>query len=549
MKPFTTHLLEVSEWIVNLRYEDLPDAVIEAALAQQRDVVAAICAGHRCTAGRKLKRAMEHSATSGPCTILPTGEKWAIQDAIYYHAALINALEMDNISVMGHLSQSTVSVTWAVSEMFDVDIKKTILAQVIGTELSGRMGVYMITGPQQGHMRAFLHRLSGAVCTGVLLGFDVETLAQAMAMALSTPEFPLYPAAFSPDSKVICTSAPSVEGFRAAMMAKEGLQAAVDILEHPVGFWEYFSYMDHVPNLWEHMGKTWSMYSLSFKHQGSCGYAQSAVAASLAIRKMEDFQLEEVEKVEVGLSLLSVVMEAFSKPHYGASLTPVNTHFSIRRSVSAAFQYGDLDGNFWEDGNFDRVKDSVASWSEKVSLYHDWQLTIDLAKGFDMGLEGAGKPGVLGMGNADRTLKIMQKAFGSPKLFSLKDLPALYRLKGKDRRYFFRRYWTGYRARLPFWGGEAARRRYRSHEKDLDKMELRLGSKVKVSLKNGKVLENLCAVPPGFAGDPHKMEAAREKYYRETVPIYGKEKAEKIDQLIYTFPDGDIKSLMSAATQ
>jgi hypothetical protein len=34
--------------------------------------------------------------TDGPCTIIPSGEKCSITESIYYHAALINTLELDH---------------------------------------------------------------------------------------------------------------------------------------------------------------------------------------------------------------------------------------------------------------------------------------------------------------------------------------------------------------------------------------------------------------------------------------------------------------------
>ena len=523
----------VSEWVAATSFEDIPPDVRIQGKAQFLDSIAAICAGSRSAAGQKLYAAASRTPSEGPCTLLPHGDRWHWSDAIYLHAAFLNALELDNFNLMGHMSQSAFSVSLAIGELLDATFEQVLRAQILAVELSGRLAVYNATGPQQGHMRAFVHRCGGAIAAGCLLGLSPRQLSRALSIALSMPEFPLYPAAFSPETKVICTSAPSVEGCRAALIAAEGFDGAEDILEHPVGFWEYFSYMDQIPDLWENVGNTWSTSAFSVKNQASCAYSQAAVCAALAIREDSAFDLAAIKRIHVDTSMLSVLMEAFSHPHLGAGITPVNTQFSTRRNVAAAFLHGPLTGEFYTPEVFEARKDSIATLAEEVQILHDWNMTIHLARGFDAGLKGGGKPGLLGMGQAGKTLAVMKKAFGSRKLIGLGDLgPLFLKVKTADRRYFFRRYWRGMRPRLPFFS-RAAREAWRSYEDDISAIRFQLSARVRVELQDGRKLEAEQLIPPGFAGDPKKLDVARKKYHREVEPVMGREKAdllaEKVD--------------------
>jgi len=540
---FKTQIQHVSDWIANLRFEDIPPEVVTLAKLQLLDGIAAICAGARSSAGVQIFKALQHSEAGGPCTVLPGGQKWSLSNAVYFHAAMINALELDTFTFMGHVGQSAVSVSLTMSELLDVNGKDFLTAMIAAQEVSGRLSAYLVSGPQQGHMRAFIHRTAAAVATAKLHRFDSETTARSIAIALSMPEFPLYPASFSPATKVICTSSPSVEGIRSAFLAMEGIDSALDIIEHPAGFVAYFSYMTETPIIWEHIGKSWVALSLSFKNFATCAYAQGPVTAALQIRQSPGFDPAHIEQVKIGGAVLSMVLEKFSAPHTGADFTPVNTHFSTRRSVAAALLFGELTGDFYERDNFERNIPAIKALYEKTELFHDWQLTINMMKGVDKGLTGAGKPGVLSSGSTSATLARFKKAFGSRPFFSAADIPHLFRLAAADRNYFLNRLWLAYRAKLPFFNGTKAS--YRSHEGDLEKMSFAIGGKVTVKMNNGTRLEGYCEIPAGFAGDTRREEVVEAKYFRETTALLGPEKADNLRNLIAQLPGTSVRDLLT----
>jgi len=527
----STRLDSVSEWISGLKYEDLPQDVIKLAKFQILDAISSICAGVRCQTGKKIQQLLNEIKTDGPCTIIPTGEKCGITESIYYHSALINTLELDNFSFFGHFGQSAVSVALAVSEMKDKKGEDLILGHIAALEVAGRLGAYLTSGPQQGHMRAYIHRIAGAVATSKILNFDTQTITKALAIALSMPEFPLFPAAFSPETKVICTSSPAVEGYRAALLAQEGFDATLDILEHPLGFWKFFSYKKSIPDIWKYVGKTWVTYTISFKNFATCAYAQGPVNAAVNIHLYHKSKLRNISKVIVEVPIITMIMEKFSIPHFGAGLTVVNTNFSTKRSVAAALLYGELTGEFYSDDNFESKKKEIGDLTQKVELVHSWKLTIDLIKGIDDGLSGAGKPGVLGMSGASNTLDEFRKSFGSQRLLSWYDIPKLLSLKKTDRNYFFKRYWLGLRGHFPFLS-KAKRDQYVSHESNLDQMSFKLSGIVTVVTGEGERLIYHCSVPPGFAGDPNRNDVVRLKYFRETEPVLKGSENQIFNQLI-----------------
>ena len=66
---FKTQIQHVSDWVVNLRFEDIPPEVVTLAKLQLLDGIAAICAGARSSAGVQIFKALRHSEDGGPCTL------------------------------------------------------------------------------------------------------------------------------------------------------------------------------------------------------------------------------------------------------------------------------------------------------------------------------------------------------------------------------------------------------------------------------------------------------------------------------------------------
>jgi 2-methylcitrate dehydratase PrpD len=384
-------------------------------------------------------------------------------------------------------------------------------------------------------MRAFIHRVSGATAASKISGYNESITAQAIAIALSMPEFPLFPACFSSDTKVICTSSPTVEGVRAAFMANEGLDGPLDIIENPIGFFTYFSYSKFIPDVWRFIGETWSLRALSVKKYASCGYAQGPVNAAISLKKNYDFTLDEIVRINIYTPMLTLIMEKFSKPHFGAGTTPVNTHFSSIKSVAAAIIYGEITGDFYRAGTFEVKAKEIEKLIGRISLHHDWQLTINALKGIDAGLKNAGKPGFMSLGSSQKTLDQFKKAFGSRPLIQLNDLPALVRLPWSDLWYFIRRYLKSVSFfTLKSNTGKDWDKNY-SHESDLGRMEIRLSGRVEITLKDGKTISETCNLPPGFANDPEREEVIKNKFLREATPVWGIDKSKRIMDLILNF--------------
>lgn len=510
-----TQIELLSEWIKKFSIADVPPYTVEQAKLQVLDCIASISAGFRCAPGQKIYAALKNlSSSNGDHCILPTGESWPLENAVYLHASLINTLELDNFCYMGHLSESAFPVAFAIAEKTKASNEDFLESLICAQEVSGRLGAYMASGTLQGHMRSFIHRVGAAVAAAKLYKCSSDVIANAIAISISSPELPLFPASFSPETKITCVSSATVEGMRSVFLAINGFKASLDIIEHPAGFVKSFSKLKHVPDFWKSLGKTWSLDAISFKFYSSCAYSQGPVNAILNAIGTNDISINDISVIHLHSPLLTIVMEEFSKPHYQSGLNQVNINFSTKRSVSAAILNKGLDGSFFANHNDEKYHGEIINLSKKVFLHHSWRHTIGMIMGMDACLENAGYPGVFDTGTTDKTLNHLKKVYKNRTLFHLSDLKQILKLPKGYLFYLIKRV-------LKSHSGKRGLSSLKSSEKDLSKLQFRIGTSAEIHLFSGEILKGECNVPKGFAGDPDKKIRVIEKFQRECNPVYG----------------------------
>lgn len=548
-----SEIRQAAEWVVALRPSHIPLDVIALARAQRVNILASMYAGARTAIGQSVIAAVDKFDGGGSVMTLPDGKRRSLLSAAYLESVCAAALELDDFVFAGHTGQCAVTVPLTLGQVTDASGEEALVAQIAANEIAGRLGAVMTAGPQHGHMKAYLNRAAAATAAARLLHLDAETTGRALAIALSAPEYPLFPAAYSADTKAICVGDPVTAGIRAAYLAAGGIDAAADIVEHDVGLVTSLSHCERVPPIWDRLGKTWSTQAICFKPLVACAYACAATAAVSQIIEAEGEAWEpgRVRKVDVDTTVLTLTLEGFSRPHVPGLVTPVNTNFSTRRSVALCLLEGLPCGDHFVPERFRRLREAIGEMSKRVRLDHHWPYTIQLLRGVDAAIDYPGRPGIYGMVEAHRTLDRFKAAFRTPSAVSVVDLPDLIRLGRKDLLYLVCRYAIGLRSRLPFRDGEAARAVYVSRETDLRNMSLHFGAGVRITLDDGRVMFNEVITPPGFAGDPERLTVPPTKFIREVETATSPEHAREFLNVLNREPavsPKDIALCVDAAT-
>jgi 2-methylcitrate dehydratase PrpD len=359
----------IAEWVAQAQFVDLPRRVTEEAKNQILSVIAAVHAGHFSEAGRMVSRTLKEWASAKEATMIPSGERTSLHNAIFANAALSMALDYDDYLFAGHTGHSAVLVTLALAEKIGISGKDFLLAQTLANEIEGRVGASVLLGPLNGQLWSFIHLIGGAVIAAKLLGLEKPQIQSAIGIAMMQPNYPLWAGFFGSDAKVLLASTTAPVGVQAAQLAANGLRGAGDVIESEQGFLKVFA-PQPLLGAFEGFGKVWLSDTLCYKVYPGCAYIDTAIDCVLALARQHSIDGKKVKAVHVAASPLALGMEGLTAPHLkGPDTLPVTLNFTIGYNVAAALMDRELTARQFSR---ERIRDK-ALWD----LAGRVQLTLD----------------------------------------------------------------------------------------------------------------------------------------------------------------------------
>jgi 2-methylcitrate dehydratase PrpD len=109
---------QLAAWVSRLRYEDLPQDVIDATKLRILDVLGLALAGIETRFGRSIRAGAVAISPPGPSRIVGSGDKVGLTTAAFANASFPQALEFDdthNESIV-HMSSPSVAAALALAE-------------------------------------------------------------------------------------------------------------------------------------------------------------------------------------------------------------------------------------------------------------------------------------------------------------------------------------------------------------------------------------------------------------------------------------------------
>jgi 2-methylcitrate dehydratase PrpD len=359
----------IAEWVAQAQFADLPRRVTEEAKNQVLSVIAAVHAGHFSEAGRMVSRTIKEWPSGKEATMIPSGERTSLHNAIFANTALSMALDYDDYLFAGHTGHSAVLVTLALAEKIGISGKDFLLAQTLANEIEGRVGASVLLGPLNGQLWSFIHLIGSAVITAKLLGLEKPQIQSAIGIAMMQPNYPLWAGFFGSDAKVLMASTTAPAGVQAAQLAANGLRGVGEIIEGEQGFLKVFT-PQPLLGAFEGFGKVWLSDTLCYKVYPGCAYIDTVIDCVLTLARQHSIDGKKVRAVHVAANPLTLGMEALTAPHLkGPESLPVTLNFTVGYNVAAALMDRELTARQF---NRERIRDK-AVWD----LAGRVQLTLD----------------------------------------------------------------------------------------------------------------------------------------------------------------------------
>lgn len=510
----------LGDFAAGLHLEDVPERVLRKARHQTMAILGALYAGQSSPDAMAVRTVVAGRAVPhGRVPIVPGRDLRAAsaEDSLLAASAATMAHDFDDYVFAGHTGHTAVLVPLLLGAELGSDGREALTAQVIANEVAARIGAAVAIGPHNGQMWAPIHAVGAACAAGRLLGLDATSIADAIAIALYSPPFPLMPGFMGSGSKLLTAALPAWMGLGAARLAAAGMRGARGIIEEAHGFLHHFSYAP-ARSFFGGLGRAWLTDTIAYKVYPGCAYIGSAIDALLELSKRNGLVAADVDSVDVHASIVTTAMQRLAEAHAPKGrLTAVNINFSIPFNVALTLIHGRLDTRGLGPRALDEHEDTLRDLASRVKVRHDWELTARLATALERSLHLRHLlPEIRPAGLLRARRELLGASTLSPS--SAAELASIGRalrwmLRGAKRS-------AGRSSRPGSTGGDRPAARYDLARADLESFTFPFGARVVVRTRAGRQLEATVETPRGTPGPwEESFRWTEEKLCREALAL------------------------------
>jgi 2-methylcitrate dehydratase PrpD len=335
---------ELAGYCSHVKFNDLPDDVIDCAKYRFLDWISVACRGSIEDPSQTIYRfVMEMEKGEG--VIVGTREK-----APFLYSALANgtsshSIEMDDVNNESSLHPGVVVFPSALAtgEMAGASGKRFILAVVLGYEVMIRLGTAL--GPENSYKRGFhptgtCGTFGSSVASSKILGLQEKEILNALGISGSQAAGSMEYLAQGAWTKPFHAGWAAHSGMVAALLSRKGFLGPSSILEGRDGFLHAYSNEADPTKVLEGIGSGFQILQTSVKVHACCRYMHSPIDAVLKIVKENNLRPEQVKRIKIGVlragaHLIAEPIESKYKPQ-----SIVDAQFSMPFGAASALLYG-----------------------------------------------------------------------------------------------------------------------------------------------------------------------------------------------------------------
>jgi 2-methylcitrate dehydratase PrpD len=371
------HTRAIAQFISQLRYDDIPNEVIERIKLLILDSLGCALYGSALEWSRILRATLAGLDVTKACRVWGTPELLSAPHAALVNGTLIQSFELDDVHRQGvlHVGAVTLPPLLAVTELRPgLSGRDFLRSAVAGYEIGPRVGKCM--GPQhigQGwHSGATVGVFSAVSGAAAALRLSSEQAVHALGIA-GTQSSGLMAAQYGAMVKRMHAGRAAQSGLYGALLAQAGFTGIVDIFESPYGgFCSTFSRSNDRFNLdelsWE-LGRAWETMRISLKFYSCVGSNHTTLDAIRNMQNKTPFGADDITSIVVHGSQVTVEHVGWPYKPQGLVSAQLNLPFCVATLL--------LEGDVFVDQFTDEVVDDKRriELSKKVSVVHDPAIT------------------------------------------------------------------------------------------------------------------------------------------------------------------------------
>ena len=350
-----TESQELARFALNLKYEDIPNEVLDVARGHFLDALGIALASSTFDFGRAVLEAARELGTGGQARAVGSATSLPPASAALVNGTLAHGLDFDDthIGAIYHASAPALAASLAAGEATSSTGRDVLIAHVIAMEIGCRLAG---AAPGEFHKRglhptAMCGVFAAAVAAARLNGADATALVWALGLCGSQSGGILEIG----DSwlKRLHPGWAAHAGLVAEALGRKGFKGPSTVFEGVHGF--FASHLEQVPSeerLPSHeLGERWHILGLAFKPYPCCHFIHAFVDAALALR--DEIQLDQIERIECPLSGPLHHLVAEPRERRIRPTTIYEALFSVPYDVAVALVHGKVDLSTFYDAPLD----------------------------------------------------------------------------------------------------------------------------------------------------------------------------------------------------
>ncbi len=340
----------MANWVLTAACGEVPADVLHAAARATLDSVA--CAAGA-VSGEPARAVSDVSAALGgtsEASLLFTGERSSIANAVLYNATLVRALDCNDIffttSPRGHPSDN-LAVALAAAERQHSSGRQYLTALAVGYELDWRLQEYLRSGTGSCDSWDYVSMggLVGAAMFAILLGLGPAQFAHAL--AIGGAQTYTVGQVRAGDISMLKASAGAIvsrTAVLAPLLAQAGMTGPLELFEGEDGVLRALGLNPH-PDLKDLLLgpiEQWHIRDVTIKPYPAIGTSQAAIAATLNLFVEHRPEPRDVARVEVRLPDVPIVRKHMADRARSRPSTRESADHSIPFLVAVSLRDGDV---------------------------------------------------------------------------------------------------------------------------------------------------------------------------------------------------------------
>src|SRR5687767_6231097 len=312
---------QLSKWIVDLHYEDLPPEVVDRAKGVTLHCIASVLLGSQTSAGKQAVKLIvdEETGVHNGATIMVDGTKVTKGGAAFASSEMgFAGGKWDTFRMLTHPGTSIIPTALVAAEVTGASGKEFLAGIVAGYEVSERIGAEFIpTMMARGfHPGPVFGIFGAAIAAAKIMGLDAEQLNSTIALCTSLAGG--NPEAARSGGKALREGAAVRNAMLAVALARAGHAGGETVLEGEAGFYHAFAGSNtgrltynfegltktSIPKIAENLGKDWIFLETLYRIYSISGYNIAHIDVTAALCKEHDIKHENVARVEAVVNWL-----------------------------------------------------------------------------------------------------------------------------------------------------------------------------------------------------------------------------------------------------